>query len=200
MKVPGSNATSPEWPRAQHPGGGTQLPGCDEQRPGDPAQRDVHRVYPAGAAGWLWRPSRAGVGIVLADLARELDLGIGCLVSLGNKVDVSGNDLLASWTDDPAVSAAALYLESFGNARKFARIARTIRRAQAADGRGRAVGRTVVGVPGASHTAAAATPAVGVAALFAQAGVIACDDADDLAETALLLTREPLPWGPASAW
>ena len=49
---------------------------------------------------------------------------------------------------------------------------------------------------GASHTAAAATPAVGVAALFAQAGVIGCDDADDLAETALLLTLEPLPMGP----
>ena len=135
-----------------------------------------------------------GVGIVLADLAREHDLGIGCLVSLGNKVDVSGNDLLAAWTDDPAVSAAALYLESFGNARKFARIARRFaeRKPLMAVVGGRSDGGRRAG---ASHTAAAATPAVGVAALFAQAGVIGCEGAEDLAETALLLTREPLPRG-----
>ncbi|MET0840402.1 MAG: GNAT family N-acetyltransferase [Marmoricola sp.] len=135
-----------------------------------------------------------GVGIVLADLARELGLGIGCLVSLGNKVDVSGNDLLAAWTDDPAVSAGALYLESFGNARKFARIARRFaeRKPLMAVVGGRSAGGRRAG---ASHTAAAATPAVGVGALFAQAGVIACDGAEDLADTALLVTREPLPRG-----
>ena len=136
-----------------------------------------------------------GVGIVLADLARELGLGIGSLVSLGNKADVSGNDLLAAWTDDPRVTAGALYLESFGNAPKFARIARRFSEHKPllavvggqSDGGRRA---------GASHTAAAATPAIGVAALFAQAGVIPCDGADDLAEAALLLTREPLVTGP----
>ena len=135
-----------------------------------------------------------GVGIVLADLARELDLGIGSLVSLGNKVDVSGNDLLAAWTDDTRVTAAAFYLESFGNARKFARIARRFaeRKPLMAVVGGRSDGGRRAG---ASHTAAAATPAVGVAALFAQAGVISCDGAEDLAETALLLTREPLPAG-----
>ena len=58
-----------------------------------------------------------GVGIVLVDLARELGLGIHTFVSLGNKADVSSNDLLAAWYDDPTVTAAALYLESFGNAR-----------------------------------------------------------------------------------
>ena len=136
-----------------------------------------------------------GVGIVLADLARELGLGIGWLVSLGNKVDVSGNDLLAAWTDDPRVSAAALYLESFGNAPKFARIARRFseRKPLLAVVGGRSDGGRRAG---ASHTAAAATPAIGVAALFAQAGVIECDGAEDLAEAALLLTREPLTAGP----
>ena len=136
-----------------------------------------------------------GVGIVLADLARELGLGIGCLVSLGNKVDVSGNDLLAAWTDDPRVSAAALYLESFGNAPKFARIARRFseRKPLLAVVGGRSDGGRRAG---ASHTAAAATPAIGVAALFAQAGVIGCAGAEDLAEAALLLTREPLTAGP----
>lgn len=136
-----------------------------------------------------------GVGIVLTDLARELGLGIGSLVSLGNKVDISSNDLLATWTDDPQVTAGALYLESFGNARKFARVARHFseRKPLMAVVGGRSDGGRRAG---ASHTAAAATPAVGVAALFAQAGVIGCDDADDLAETALLLTREPLTRGP----
>jgi acyl-CoA synthetase (NDP forming)/GNAT superfamily N-acetyltransferase len=136
-----------------------------------------------------------GVGIVLEDLAEDLGLGIGSLISLGNKADVSGNDLLAAWTDDPRVTGAALYLESFGNAPKFARIARRFaeRKPLLAVVGGRSAGGQRAG---ASHTAAAATPAVGVAALFAQAGVVGCDGADDLAETALVLTREPLPKGP----
>ena len=107
---------------------------------------------------------------------------------------MSGNDLLAAWTDDPQVTAAALYLESFGNAPKFARLARRFSESKpllAVVG-GRSAGGQRAG---ASHTAAAATPAVGVAALFAQAGVIGCDAAEDLAEAALLLTREPLPRG-----
>lgn len=136
-----------------------------------------------------------GVGIVLTNLAQELGLGIGSLVSLGNKVDVSGNDLLAAWTEDPRVTAAALYLESFGNAPRFARLARRFseRKPLLAVVGGRSAGGRRAG---ASHTAAAATPQVGVAALFAQAGVIGCDDAEDLAETALLVTRERLPRGP----
>ena len=69
-----------------------------------------------------------GVGIVLMDLARELGLGVHTFVSLGNKADVSSNDLLAAWYDDPEVTAAALYLESFGNSAKFARFARRFAR------------------------------------------------------------------------
>jgi acyl-CoA synthetase (NDP forming) len=136
-----------------------------------------------------------GVGIVLAEQARLIGLGICALVSLGNKVDVSGNDLLAAWTDDPGVSAAALYLESFGNAHKFARLARRFaeRKPLMAVVGGRSDGGRRAG---ASHTAAAATPAIGVGALFDQAGVIACDGPEDLAETALFLTRESLPAGP----
>ena len=147
-------------------------------------------VPPAG--GLAVATQSGGVGIVLTDLARELGLGVGSLVSLGNKADVSGNDLLAAWTDDPHVSAAALYLESFGNAPKFARIAR--RFAEAKPLLAVVGGRSAGGHrAGASHTAASATPAVGVDALFAQAGVIACEDAEDLAQAALLLTREPMP-------
>src|SRR4029079_13261568 len=65
-----------------------------------------------------------GVGIVVLDTARTRGLGVRSFVSLGNKADVSGNDLLAAWLEDPEVTAAALYLESFGNAPKFARLAR----------------------------------------------------------------------------
>jgi acyl-CoA synthetase (NDP forming)/GNAT superfamily N-acetyltransferase len=135
-----------------------------------------------------------GVGIVLVDLARELRLGVHTFVSLGNKGDVSSNDLLAAWYDDPDVTAAALYLESFGNAAKFARFAR--RFAERKPLMAVVGGRSASGSrAGASHTAAAATPGVGVDALFAQAGVIACRDAEDLARTAVLLTEQPLPRG-----
>jgi acyl-CoA synthetase (NDP forming)/GNAT superfamily N-acetyltransferase len=135
-----------------------------------------------------------GVGIVMMDLARELDLGVHTFVSLGNKGDVSSNDLLAAWYDDPDVTAAVLYLESFGNAAKFARFARRFaeRKPLLAVVGGRSSGGSRAG---ASHTAAAATPGVGVDALFAQAGVIGCKDAEDLARTALLLAEQPLPRG-----
>ena len=135
-----------------------------------------------------------GVGIVLVDLARELGLGMHTFVSLGNKADVSSNDLLAAWYDDPEVTAAMLYLESFGNARKFARFAR--RFAERKPLLAVVGGRSTSGQrAGASHTAAAASPAVGVQALFAQSGVISCADAEDLAHTAMLLTQQPLPRG-----
>lgn len=135
-----------------------------------------------------------GVGIVLLDLARELGLGVHTFVSLGNKADVSSNDLLAAWYDDTDVKAAALYLESFGNSAKFARFARrfALRKPLLAVVGGRSAGGSRAG---ASHTAAAATPAVGVDALFSQAGVIGCRDAEDLARTAVLLTQQPLPRG-----
>lgn len=135
-----------------------------------------------------------GVGIVLLDVAARIGLGVGSFISLGNKADVSGNDLLAAWSEDPRVTAGALYLESFGNAPKFARIARTFseRKPLLAVVGGRSAGGRRAG---ASHTAAAATPAVGVDALFAQTGVIACHSAEAMAETALLLSEQPRPAG-----
>lgn len=123
-----------------------------------------------------------------------MGLGVGAFVSLGNKADVSSNDLLAAWRDDPRVTAAALYLESFGNAPKFARFARRFaeRKPLLAVVGGRSAGGQRAG---ASHTAATASSSVGVEALFAQAGVIACTSAEDMAETALLLSEQPLPVG-----
>lgn len=135
-----------------------------------------------------------GVGIALVERARAEGLGLSCFVSLGNKADVSGNDLLGAWYDDPGVTLAALYLESFGNARKFARLARRFsqRKPLLAVVGGRSSGGRRAG---ASHTAAAASSTVGVEALFTQAGVIGCDDVDDLVDTARLLAEQRLPRG-----
>ncbi|HET7734506.1 MAG TPA: GNAT family N-acetyltransferase [Nocardioidaceae bacterium] len=135
-----------------------------------------------------------GVGIAMLDMASDLGLGVHSFISLGNKADVSGNDLLAAWYNDDHVRVAALYLESFGNAAKFARIAR--RFAERKPILAVVGGRSSGGVrAGASHTAAAAAPSVGVQALFAQAGVIGCTSASAMARTALLLTEQPLPRG-----
>ena len=139
-----------------------------------------------------------GVAIALMDAARSTGLGISKLVSLGNKADVSGNDLISAWTDDPEVSAAALYLESFGNPVKFARLAARFSRVKpllAVRSGTSEAGRAA----GTSHTAGALTSSTGARALFTATGVIAVDDAGELADTARLLTSQPLPAGPRLA-
>jgi acyl-CoA synthetase (NDP forming)/RimJ/RimL family protein N-acetyltransferase len=173
-------------------------PNCLGVLANDPAIRlnaTFNAQQPPPPGGLAIASQSGGVGIVLLDLAREIGLGVRSFVSLGNTADVSSNDLLAAWYDDPGVTAAALYLESFGNARKFARFARRFseRKPVLAVVGGRSTSGRRGGV---SHTAAAASSDVAVRALFAQSGVIGCDDADDLAETALLLTEQPLPAGP----
>jgi acyl-CoA synthetase (NDP forming) len=134
------------------------------------------------------------IGIAVLDYAARTGVGISSFVSLGNKADVSGNDLLSYWYDDPATKTVALYLESFGNPRRFARIARTLARRKPViaviSGRSAAGQRA-----GASHTAAAASPAVAVDTLCAQAGVIRVDHLGDLLDTARVVTDQPLPAG-----
>ncbi len=131
-----------------------------------------------------------GMGFALLDLARDIGLGIHSFVSLGDKLDVSSNDLLAAWMDDDRVSAAALYLESFGNALKFARTARRFaeRKPLLAVIGGRSRARLERAHDGTSAP-------VGVDALLTQSGVIACRTGADLTETALLLDEQPLPEG-----
>ena len=160
---------------------------------GNPLNATFHRGIPP-PGGLAVASQSGGVGIVLLDVAQRLGLGVGSFVSLGNKADVSGNDLISAWRDDPTVTAAALYLESFGNARKFARLAREFAEHKpllAVVGGRSAGGRRA----GESHTAAAASSVVGVEALFAQAGVIDCDSAEDMAHTALVLSEQPRPGG-----
>ncbi|MEO3811615.1 GNAT family N-acetyltransferase [Sphaerisporangium sp. B11E5] len=121
-------------------------------------------------------------------------LPVSSFVSVGNKADVSGNDLLDYWEDDGATTVIALYLESFGNPRKFARIASRVGRRKpillVKSGRSDAGDRAV-----RSHTAAAATPDIAVDALVRAAGVIRLDSVRDLIDTARLMATQPLPSG-----
>jgi acetyl coenzyme A synthetase (ADP forming)-like protein len=135
-----------------------------------------------------------GLGIALLGQGAARGLGISAFVSMGNKADVSGNDLVQYWEGDPDTDVILLYLESFGNPRKFARLARRISRTKPIV----AVksGRSPAGARGAgSHTAALAAPDVAVDALFAQAGVVRVDTLEELFDTALLLAHQPLPRG-----
>jgi len=134
------------------------------------------------------------VGIAVLDQAARTGLGISEFVSLGNKVDVSGNDLLLHWWGDPRTAVIGLYLESFGNPRKFGGLARLVGRTKpilVVKGGRSAGGRRA----GASHTAAAATPETAVDALFAQSGVLRMDTVEELVETARVLAAKPLPRG-----
>ncbi|HEY7223574.1 MAG TPA: GNAT family N-acetyltransferase [Micromonosporaceae bacterium] len=145
--------------------------------------------------GGLALASQSGaIGIAVLDHAARTGVGISDFVSLGNKADVSGNDLLSYWYDDPTTTTVALYLESFGNPRRFARIARTLARRKpvlaVVSGRSAAGARA-----GASHTAAAASPAVAVDSLCAQAGIIRVDHLGELLDTARIVTDQPLPAG-----
>ena len=138
------------------------------------------------------------VGIVALEQAARIGLGISTFVSGGNKADVSGNDLLELWTDDPSTDVVCLYLESLGNPRRFARLARRLSASKPVvalkSGRSDA-GQRAAG----SHTAAAASPDVAVDALFARAGVIRVTTMTELFDTALLVGDQPLPAGPAVA-
>ncbi|MEU8233187.1 GNAT family N-acetyltransferase [Actinoplanes sp. NPDC048967] len=162
----------------------------------DPAVRLNASFAPvAPRPGGLAVAAQSGaVAIALLDSATRYGHGVSTLVSLGNKADVSGNDLIAYWHDDPATQAVALYLESFGNPRKFARTVRALARRKPVlalkSGRSPAGRRA-----GASHTAAAAAPAATVDALFDQAGVVRTDSLGEMLDAARMLTGQPLPAG-----
>jgi acyl-CoA synthetase (NDP forming) len=134
------------------------------------------------------------LGIAILALAAQKQLGLSHFVSVGNKADVSGNDLLQYWEQDPTVNTILLYLESFGNPRRFSRIARHVARTKPIV----AVksGRTTAGQRAAgSHTAALAASDVAVDALFHQAGVIRAETLEELFDLTALLFSQPLPKG-----
>jgi acetyl coenzyme A synthetase (ADP forming)-like protein len=134
------------------------------------------------------------LGIANIELALERGVGLSTFVSVGNKADVSGNDLLQYWERDPDTKVMLLYLESFGNPRRFARLARRIGRAKPIVAV--KAGRTSAGVRAAgSHTAALAASDVAVNALFQQSGVIRADTIDEMFDIAACLESQPLPAG-----
>jgi len=135
-----------------------------------------------------------GLGIAVLEEARRRGIGLSSFVSMGNKADVSGNDLLRYWEQDNDTDVILLYLESFGNPRGFARIAREVSATKpiiAVKG-----GRTRSGRRAASsHTAALASPNTAVDALFHQTGVIRVDTLEEMFDTAQLLSTQPIPSG-----
>jgi acetyl coenzyme A synthetase (ADP forming)-like protein len=135
------------------------------------------------------------LGLAAIDYAASLGLGISSFFSVGNKADISGNDLLNYWESDPNTDVILLYLESFGNPRKFARIARRVGKTKpivaVKSGRSSAGARAT-----SSHTGALlAASDVTVDALFRQAGVIRTDTLQELFGVAQLLAHQPVPAG-----
>ena len=151
---------------------------------------------PPGRVGFS---SQSGaLGLAILDYARRLNLGISQFVSVGNKADVSGNDLIEFWEADKGTDLILLYLESFGNPRKFTQLARRVARTKPI----LAVksGRTPGGSRAASsHTGALAGSDAAVNALFRQSGVIRTDTIEELFDTAMLLASQPVPSGPGVA-
>jgi acetyl coenzyme A synthetase (ADP forming)-like protein len=134
------------------------------------------------------------LGLAILAAARRFQLGLSTFVSVGNKADVSGNDLLQYWEEDTATDVILLYLESFGNPRRFARIARRVSQRKpivAIKG-----GRTSAGGRAAgSHTAALAASETAVDALFHQTGVIRAETLEEMFDLAAALGSQPLPAG-----
>ena len=151
-------------------------------------------VYPpAGRVGFL---SQSGaLGLAVMQHATERGLGLSSFVSVGNKADISGNDLLAHWSLDEGTDVILLYLESFGNPRRFARLAREVGRRKpiiaVKSGRSAAGQRAAASHTGALLAASDAT----VDALFRQAGVIRTDTLEEMFDVASILADQPPPKG-----
>ncbi len=160
----------------------------------DPAVRmnaTLAPVLPApGRIGFFCQSGALGIAILAAAAAQGM--GLSTFVSAGNRADVSGNDLLQFWQSDDRTEVVLLYLESFGNPRKFARLARTLART-----------KPVIAVKSGRHAqispglaASSATVSnTAVAALFAQSGVIRTDTLAEAFDAAQLLAHQPLPSG-----
>ncbi len=136
-------------------------------------------VSPArpGVAGLVMQSG--GLGLAVVDHLSRLGIGISSFASVGDKLDVSGNDMLTWWEHDGLTKLAVLYIESFGNPRKFARTAR----------------RVSGTMPVLTVLADRSAPLVGRAALFEQAGIITTQGFGDLIEAAALLATQPVPAG-----
>lgn len=150
---------------------------------------------PRGRVGLFCQSAAVGMAI-LKSVGRR-GLGLSSFISVGNRADVSGNDLLQYWEEDSTTEVVLLYLESIGNPRKFSRIARRV-------GRRKPVvavksGRTTHEVPVGHAVRLTSAPQAAVDAMFRQAGVVRVDTLEDMLDVAQLLAHQPLPRGPRVA-
>jgi acetyl coenzyme A synthetase (ADP forming)-like protein len=147
---------------------------------------------PAGNVAFMSQSGAMGLSIL--DYAESLGIGISMFVSVGNKADVSGNDLLEYWKDDPGTGLVLLYIESFGNPVRFVELAREITRRKPI-----AVvksGRTAAGArAAASHTGALAQTDLATDAILRQSGVIRAQTVQELFDLATAFSNQPLPRG-----
>ena len=147
---------------------------------------------PYGPVGFISQSGAMGLSIL--DYAEELGIGIHQFVSVGNKADVSGNDLLLYWADDPEIRVILMYLESFGDPRRFYQIARALTRTKPIFVV--KAGRTAAGARAASsHTAALAGTDLAADALMEQCGVMRAQTVEELFDYAMAFPRLPLPRG-----
>ena len=147
---------------------------------------------PPGNVAFL---SQSGaMGLTILEYANNLNLGVSTFVSVGNRVDISPNDLLEYWEEDKATKVILLYLESFGNPRKFAQIAHRVSQKKpvvVVKGGSTAAGSKAA----ASHTGSMATSEISTEVLFKYAGIIHVNTTEELFDVASLLSNQPLPKG-----
>ncbi|HSK26528.1 MAG TPA: GNAT family N-acetyltransferase [Jiangellales bacterium] len=152
-------------------------------------------VPPPGRVGFFSQSGALGSAL-LAQMAGR-GLGLSTFVSAGNRADVSGNDLLQYWEEDPATEVVLLYLESIGNPRKFARLARRVARSKPVVAV--RTGLSTQGVPLGHAVRVSTAPAAAHEAMFRQAGVIRVGTLAEMFDVAQVLAFQPLPGGPRVA-
>ena len=134
------------------------------------------------------------MGVTILDYAREYGIGIHHFASVGNKADINANDLLEHWENDPGAKVVLMYLENFGEPRRFTRLARRITRSKpivvVKSGRTKSGARAA-----ASHTGALAGVDVAIDALLAQCGVLRAESVQELFDIAMALEEQPIPRG-----
>ncbi len=145
---------------------------------------------PFGRAAFVSQSGAMGLSVL--DYAKEYGIGINQFVSMGNKPDVSGNDLLLHWEQDPTVGLVLMYVENFGNPRKFLEIARRMTRTKpiivVKSGRSKVGARAA-----SSHTGALAASDVLVDAMLNQAGVLRAETVEELFDLAMAFSGERTP-------
>ncbi len=173
-----------------------QLPGDPQHRARAPASTPsfAPTAPPAGDVGFVTQSG--ALGLALIDFATSRNLGVSSFASIGNRADITATDLLEYWEDDERTRVALLYIESFTNPRRFARVTQRV-------GRRKPVvvvksGRSAAGARAAgSHTGALLAASDRTTdALFEQSGVIRAETLAELLDVASLLSGQPLPAGP----